>query len=345
MTLPEAVREAFAIDADARVSPIDVGLINSTYRVERATAVPRTIILQRLHPVFRGEVNLDFDAITAHLARKGVQTPRLVPTTSGALWLATGEGVWRAQTFLDGRIVSVVCEPRVARAAGAAVGRFHAAVADLEHTFHFTRPGAHDTAQHLARLRTQLVAYAQHPRIAAIRPVAEHILAHVLPVLPALPVRIIHGDLKLTNVLFDESLTRAIALLDLDTLAHGTVTVELGDALRSWANPAGESAAHARVELDIVEAALRGYAEFAGELLTEAEKRALPAGLETIALELACRFCTDALEEHYFGWDAQHYASRGEHNLARARAQLALAQSVSASRLELSAIVDRVFAR
>jgi Ser/Thr protein kinase RdoA (MazF antagonist) len=341
--LPQAVRDAFAIDATARVSPIDIGLINRTYRVERAVAEPRSLILQRLHPIFRGEVNLDFDAVTAHLAQKGANTPRLVRTTTGALWLDTAEGAWRAQTFLEGRVVSVVREPRIAREAGAAAGRFHVAVADLRHTFHFTRPGAHDTPRHLAHLRAQLVVHAKHPRSSAIEPVAARILAHALPAIPELPVRIIHGDLKLTNVLFDETLTDAVALLDLDTLAHGTLAVELGDALRSWANPAGESAENARVDLAIVEAALAGYAQAVGGLLTDAEKRALPAGLETIALELASRFCADALEERYFGWDPARYASRGEHNLARARSQLALAESVSANREELAAIIARVF--
>ena len=344
VALPDEVRAAFALDAEARVTPIEIGLINRTYRVERTSAEPRRLILQRLHPIFRGEVNRDFEAITAHLAEKGVTTPRLVPTTTGALWLDAADGAWRAQTFLEGRVVSVVSTPEVARAAGAAAGRFHVAVADLQHTFHFTRPGAHDTPRHLAHLRAALEAHANHPQFAAIRPVAERILAHALPTVPELPVRIIHGDLKLTNVLFDETLTRAVALLDLDTLAHGTLAVELGDALRSWANPAGESAAHARVDLAIVEAALAGYAECAGALLTEDERRALPAGLETIALELASRFCADALEERYFGWDAQRYATRGEHNLARAAAQLALAESVQASRAELAAIVERVFA-
>lgn len=341
--LPDAVRAAFAIGSDATVSAIEIGLINRTYRVVRPQREPRAIVLQRLHRIFRGEVNRDFEAITAHLATKGVTTPRLVPTIDGALWLDTSDGAWRAQTFLEGRVVSVVSEPAIARAAGAAAGRFHVAVADLQHTFHFMREGAHDTARHLATLRAKLAAHAEHARHALIFPVAEQILAHALPPIPELPLRIIHGDLKLSNVLFDDTLHEAVALLDLDTLAHGTIAVELGDALRSWANPAGENAENAKVDLAIVKAALEGYAAAAGALLNDAEKQAIPAGLETIALELASRFCTDALEERYFGWDAQRYASRGEHNLVRARSQLALAQSVRESRAELAAIVQRVF--
>jgi Ser/Thr protein kinase RdoA (MazF antagonist) len=341
--LPEAVLAAYALTPGTDIAPIEIGLINRTYKVVRPEGEPRALILQRLHPAFRGEVNRDFAAITAHLAEKGVTTPRLVPTQGGALWVDAADGAWRAQTFLAGRVVATAESPRIARSAAAAAGRFHRALADLTHTFHFTRPGAHDTPRHLAHLRAVLATHAEHPRFAEVRPVAERILAHALPPIPALPARIIHGDLKLTNVLFDDTLGEAVALLDLDTLAHGTLAVELGDALRSWCNPAGESAVHAAVDLALVEAALEGYAEATRGLLTAEEPHALPAGLETIALELSSRFCADALEERYFGYDASRYETRGAHNLVRARSQLALAESVTAARAALAKVVTRVF--
>ncbi len=59
-------------------------------------------------------------------------------------------------------------------------------------------------------------------------------------------------------------------------------------------------------------------------------------------MELAARFCTDALEESYFGWDASRFASAAEHNLVRARAQLSLARSIRASLPQLSALVDEL---
>jgi hypothetical protein len=51
-------------------------------------------------------------------------------------------------------------------------------------------------------------------------------------------------------------------------------------------------------------------------------------GLETICIELSSRFAVDALEDRYFGWDEQRFASRREHNIARAAGQLALFNSV-----------------
>jgi hypothetical protein len=45
-------------------------------------------------------------------------------------------------------------------------------------------------------------------------------------------------------------------------------------------------------------------------------------------VELAARFCTDAMESVYFSWDADRYASRSAHNLARTANQLRLARTL-----------------
>jgi len=339
--VPAAVLDAWGV-RDASLEPISVGLINRTLV---ATRGDERLVLQRLHPVFAATVNLDIAAVTAYLAEKGVPTPRLVPTSSGALWVEAEDGVWRALTYVPGRVVATATGPAMARAAGALVARFHRAVSDLVHTFHFTRPGAHDTAEHLAHLVVAVGAYEGHDLFEATRPVAERILAHAasLPEIPALPTRIVHGDLKLTNLVFDDELREALALVDLDTLAHGTIATELGDALRSWCNPRGESDPSAEIDVRLFAAAVAGYAGEAPGLLSDAEIASIAAGTETLTLELAARFCADALEERYFGWDAGRFPRRGEHCLVRARSQLSLAESMRARREELGGIVAAAF--
>ena len=68
----------------------------------------------------------------------------------------------------------------------------------------------------------------------------------------------------------------------------------------------------------------------------------VPATLE-IHLELALRFAVDTLEESYFGWDAERYASRGAHNLARAQGQLAAARSLVSQFAAADEAVARAF--
>lgn len=337
---PPEVTSAYGLE-QAAFAPIEIGLINRTFRVEIG-GVPR-LVLQRQHHAFRGEVNLDIEAITAHLIARGIGVPRLVRTMDGRAFVNHEGLAWRALTHLDGVTVARIEEPALARAAAALVGRFHRAIDGFEHEFHFTRPGAHDTVAHLQRLAAALELHQEHPAIEAVRPIAEAILAHPLPALPALPTRIIHGDLKITNVLFNASLNDAVALLDLDTFQHATIAVELGDALRSWCNMRGESGEDVRVEVPIFEAALRGYADTAGDLLNADERESIPLGLETIALELSSRFALDALEDRYFAWDASRYASRSEHDLVRARSQLALARSARALRGQLQGLVRAAF--
>jgi hypothetical protein len=109
--------------------------------------------------------------------------------------------------------------------------------------------------------------------------------------------------------------------------------------MRSWCNPTGEDAEHARFDLAIFAAAVRGFRGVADAITTDAEKRSIIVGLETVCVELAARFCVDAFDDSYFGWDATRFPSRVAHNLVRARGQLALALAVRASRDEALAML------
>lgn len=337
---PPEVLEAYGW-SDATATPISIGLINRTLRID--TPDGRRFILQRLHPVFAPEVNLDIEAITAHLAARGVLSPRLVRTREGAAWVASADGPWRALTFVDGRCVGEIRTPSLARAAGAMAGRFARATADLDHKFAFGRAGVHDTGAHLAKLAQALAAPSAGAPTEALSLAAE-ILDHArtLPSLASLPSRIVHGDLKASNVLFAHDRDEPLCLVDLDTMAHGTVATEMGDALRSWTNPKGEDDARGEVDPALFAAALEGYLGEAGALLTPAERTCFAVGLETIALELSSRFCLDAFEDRYFGWNAAKYGSRREHNVVRTRSQLSLASSARAQRAELETIAARL---
>jgi Ser/Thr protein kinase RdoA (MazF antagonist) len=334
-----AVLEAYGLHG-ATLTRIDSGLINRTYTV--ALGGERWL-LQWVNPIFGPEVHLDIEAVTAHLAAAGMLTPRLVRTQAGELWTRNGDGgVWRLMTFIEGVTYHRAERTGLCTEAGRLVGTFHRAVRSLTYAFRHRRLYVHDTPRHLAKLRDALASHRAHRAYAQVAPLAEEILerADALPSLATLPLRIVHGDLKLSNVLFSDKGT-AVALVDLDTLGDMPLPVELADAWRSWCNPRGEDDASARFELGHLEAALEGYGAAASGLLSEAELTALPTAIETIALELASRFAADALLESYFGWDASRFASRSEHNRVRAESQLALARSIAEQRDAITARVRR----
>ena len=236
-------------------------------------------------------------------------------------------------TRLPGRTLHRLADPAQAASAARLVARFHAALLPVAHDFAFSRPGAHDTAAHMAALQTALTAHAAHRLYDGVAALADALLScwHQLPQAPALPHRIGHGDLKVSNLLFDDA-GEARAIIDLDTMAWLGLDVELGDALRSWANRSEEHEAVARLDPELLRTAAQAYVGEARPWLTDDEADAIVPGMVRITLELTARFAADALNETYFGWSPDVAATRGEHNLLRARNQLALGQQVMALR-------------
>ncbi|MBA3456429.1 MAG: aminoglycoside phosphotransferase family protein [Deltaproteobacteria bacterium] len=314
--------------SEADVVPLAGGLINATYAI-RVDGAP-IAVMQRLHPIFDARVNLDLDAVTAHLAARGLVTPRLIRTRDDRPWVDHEARVWRALSWVDGTTVHRVPDPSWAEAGGALVGRFHRALVDLQHDYAFARAGVHDTAAHLARL----AAHATDRSDPEAADLAAEILdaATHLPAMPVTPRRHCHGDLKISNLLFAPDPVRAVCLVDLDTLGLGSMAFELGDAMRSWCNPRGEDAGSVTFDLPIFAAAIQGFRSVADDLITADERTSVVVGLETVCIELAARFAIDVVRDEYFGWDPARFPSRRAHNLVRARGQLALGLAVRAAR-------------
>ncbi len=332
MLPPSEVLEAYGFSADG-ITSVTGGLINTTFAVVGDGTAP-IAALQRMHPVFAPEVNYDIDAITQFLVQAEVHTPHLIKTLSGDAFVQEDAHTWRAISWVPGVCYSKLPSPAIAEAGAHLVARFHRALSGLSYTFRFTRPGVHDTDLHLRTLRNATSTPNDFSAPAAA--LRDDILAQAerLPAMPKAPTRIIHGDLKISNLLFgDDGSGRC--LVDLDTMSHGTIAFELGDALRSWANRTGEDIPCPQIDPEVVSAAARGYARGAQGLLSDSEVASVIVGLETVSLELASRFCVDVFEDSYFGWDQARFASRREHNLLRARGQLALCQNVAKQREEL----------
>lgn len=331
----------YDIGAVSAAEPARSGLMHGTWIVD--TQGGGRYVLQRLHhKLSTREIVADYRAVTEHLAARGVPAPRLVPTRGGAPVAERGDRWWRLSTFVPGETRDRVSSVEEAEEGARALGRFHRVMADIGHRFGSQHP-LHDTAGHLECLR----AAAADPAYAAFRaPIADEVDAVLARLerllLPAgLPVRVVHGDPKISNVLFRDG--RAIGLIDLDTCNRHSVLVDLGDAVRSWCRDGGEDETQ-RFHLERFEAILRGYAA-EGPALTPDEVATLPVAGPMITLELASRFLRDALEDHYFAWDAARYPDRRAHNIARARGMLFLARDMEAHRAEIEALVARHFAR
>ena len=305
----------------AEIRPLEVGLINHTWLVG---TVDGKFILQKVNPMFPADIHQDIDAVTRYLHSLGMVTPLLLRTLDDQPCYAGNGEVWRLYNYLDGITVSTVEDPGIAFEAGALLARFHQALHGLDYSFNFQRPVVHDTAAHLQRLRTALEVHRQHRRYADVLPLATEILnsAAKLPVLPDMPVRKVHGDPKINNFLFDVNTRKGICMLDFDTLANMMLPLELGDAMRSWCNPVGENSTETFFSMENYSAGLQGYLSSAPTFVIEQEWASILPATQIIYIELAARFCADALNENYFSWDSTRFASHSEHSQSRAQGQL-----------------------
>jgi Ser/Thr protein kinase RdoA (MazF antagonist) len=324
------------------VEHVPVGLLNQTYRVKGSSGA---YILQQLSPIFAPVVNNDIDALTIHLQSKNMLTPRMIESDAGALWAMLDERCWRLQTMVEGDTYNEIKSAKMAASAGALVGKFHRALVDFGHRYQFSRPSAHDTHRFLERLTQALVDHRSHVNFDEIAPLAAQFLQEGKGYgdYSRMPRRHSHGDLKISNILFDKDLN-AQCLIDFDTIGLLPWPVEMGDAFRSWCNQSGEDVDEVVFDQAIFTAALRGYTQVAKHLWTQEEKDALVVGIKNIPLELAVRFLLDALEESYFGWDSSRFASSSLHNLTRAKGQWALYQDIVKKQKILSHLIHEAFA-
>ncbi|HEB91562.1 MAG TPA: aminoglycoside phosphotransferase family protein [Deltaproteobacteria bacterium] len=324
--LPAAVREAFpALAGPIEIRPLPGGLLHRSLHVRTRDG---EYVLQRVADVFAPEIHDNIDAVTGHLSSRGFPTTRLVPAIDGRHSMSLGaEGRWRLMTHLGGVSFRRLRSEAQAESAGRLVGRFHAALADFDRPLAPMGIPYRDTGRILAVLREALEGHSDHRLAGEMVPLGEKVLAafRELGPAPETPPRVIHGDLKLENLLFEDreppGCDRAFALIDLDTLMRAPLWVELGDAWRSWCNAAGEDTSDARFEMAFFEASARGFLRAPGIDVSTEERESLVTSIERLTLELCARYVTDALEERYFGWDAERFPGRGEHNAVRASGQ------------------------
>jgi len=325
------------------------GLINETFLcafLDRGCV--RNYILQHINKsVFKRpdlvmeNVATVTEHLQARLRREGVAdpasvTPALVPTRSGRSHHVDGAGeCWRMFHFIEtGEVFDIVRDAGHAYEVGRGLGRFQALVADLPpERLHDTLPGFHHTPRYLAEL-DEAVRKDLHGRLAGAQ--AEVLFAqrrsHLAPVLTDLmasgriPIRVVHNDPKVNNVLIDRQTGKALCMLDLDTVKPGIVHFDFGDCVRSAANCVGEDAE----DLDSVafdrsryDALQEGYLSEASSFLAQQEIDLLPLSVQVITFELGIRFLADHLNG-----DAYFRARYSGHNLHRARVQFRLLERI-----------------
>lgn len=325
-----------------RIGRLGEGNINDTYLVEGAG---RSFVLQRINPhVFpRPELVVEnFLKVTRHIAARNRdlcpqwQDIQLIPTLAGEPFFRDVlNGIWRAQDYLGGTVtLAIIDTPGQARKIGQALGTFHRLLADLPAaSLQDSLPGFHVLDSYLEHFDS--ISLLQQERKSAELEYCLDIVeqyrekAHVLKraeVEGQLIPRIIHGDPKADNVLFDRGSGQAVCLIDLDTVRPGLLLYDIGDCLRSCCNPAGEKGeGDVRFDADLGRAILAGYGAGAGPLFGPEDKALVFDAVCLLSFELGLRFLTDFLDgNRYFKTKSP------QENLRRASRQFRLLTALTA---------------
>jgi hypothetical protein len=140
--------------------------------------------------------------------------------------------------------------------------------------------------------------------------------------------------------MIDDETSKAVSIIDLDTVKPGLVHYDIGDCLRSSCNSLGEETddlSHVCFDLDLCREILRGYLSVASAFFNASDYDYLYDATRLIAFELGLRFFTDHLEGNVY-FKARHQA----HNLQRALVQFKLAESIEAQEMDLRAMIHEM---
>lgn len=321
MRIPTFILRSYDIGKVHNTKVVTDGLVHKTYELDTTTG---QYIVQHLHSMLASTaIGQDFLAVTRYLEQQGFSTPRAILSKRGKVLVRDGKNVWRMQTKLSGRTLSVLKDTKMARACGGIYATFHRVMDGFPYRFK-SKKILHETEKvYDAFEKAVNGGKVEGWKGGEVEEMVEFVRRELPKVfLPStLPMRVIHGDPKISNILFD-SKGQARAIIDLDTCNRRPLLVELGDAFRSWCGGAEDDPRNT-FSLPIFRAAWAGYKKGAGDMMTKREIQYVPKAIGTITLELAARFLTDYFDDSYFGWDSSRYPSRRAHNLARARGQIA----------------------
>lgn len=314
--------------------PLTSGHIHATYRMERRSG--QVYLLQRINQ----RVFPDLEAMAYNLGQMhrflpesadGLRFPRLFPDVAGQLLHMASDGtVWRMQEYISDTYTPKVClDADMALAAGRSVGLFLRKLDQvLPNPLRETIPGFHDVFGRWQKLR-EVATRADQQRLARSKNLwraLEKDWEYLRPLLPkgqhGLPLRPVHNDPKLGNMLFSRKTGKLVAIIDWDTIMPGIVLTDYGDLVRSICATAPEDEpewSRIRFRQDYLSALSQGFQESTRDILSPKERDLLPVGPAWIIFEQSVRFLTDFLAA-----DVYYPVRYAHHNIVRAENQQVL---------------------
>ncbi len=344
------------------VTEFGQGVINDTFLVvcrPQADSKEYRFILQKLNNTVFHEpakvmenlrVLLEFiNSKKNTQSSQPLQFPHIVSTQDNLdCYIDEDKEYWRAMSFIENsRSYNTVANMEQARLAGKCLGQFHNLVHDLPlKRIYDTLPGFHVTPTYVQAFRKSLVALSTRKS----SPMLEHGIEFANQRLNScsklqdalnekiLTTRVIHGDPKLNNFLFNQAGDEILSLIDLDTITPGLIHYDIGDCLRSLCNRAGEDSRDidsVSFDLEICAATLGAWLDEARNFMTLQDYPYIYPAIRLLPLELGLRFLTD-----YLGRNKYFKVDYPEQNLERAIVQFKLVYDIEQKEDEIQDIIS-----
>ncbi|MEC4813990.1 MAG: aminoglycoside phosphotransferase family protein [Scytonema sp. PMC 1069.18] len=354
------ITEQFALQRKVTgIQGVGNGNINDTFLVSLDDSIERHFILQRINTqVFRKPqlIMQNMRIFTEHIHNRLQVTPldrrwevpRVLLTKDDQDYYQDINGsFWRAISFIeDSQSFDTMQNREDAQEIGYALGMFHNLTSDLPpEKFADTLEGFHITPLYLQHYDAVLAktSLSQSPEVnyclefVSDRKAWAHILENAKDT-GKLPLRLMHGDPKINNVMFDTLTHKAVSVVDLDTVKPGLVHYDIGDCLRSGCNLAGEETEQwesVYFDTELCQGILQGYLAVAKAFLTENDYSYTYDAIRLIAFELGLRFFAD-----YLAGSIYFKVKHPEHNLARALVQFKLTESIESQETTIRRIIQ-----
>ena len=340
------------------INPLGNGNINQTFLVTTSEVKQQYFVLQQINTsVFPNPVKVmdNLQLVSNHVRHKldhenkyNWQIPQVLLTAEQKHHYVKEDGTfWRAISYVaKADSHDTITSLDQAEEIGRGLGIFHRLVSDIDlEKLTDTLPGFHITPGYLAQYQQALqinsistleTAQFCHQFIqerSAIVDTLEKAKADRI-----LPIRPIHGDPKVNNIMLDRQTRKAIAMVDLDTVKPGLIHYDIGDCLRSGCNKLGEETLNwQEVEFDLELAAkiIQGYLEIVQDIISAQEKSYIYNAVRLISFELGLRFFTD-----YLNGNIYFKTTYPEQNLNRALVQFQLTSSIESQEAAIRKLLD-----
>lgn len=349
--LKKIAGEFFPSPAISAIVPFGEGHINDTFKLT-LEGTRNAYILQRINTkVFSDQLGVANTHRKIQQALAGQEHPlviaRLLPDLSGQPVHFDQEGnAWRMTSFIEDSItVEVVREPWQAFEAGKGFGWFNKVCHGLDVT---TFPEAIKDFHRLSFRFGQLdeaIEKDAEARLASVQELVKFFkdrlqslsLIEEMSDQGKIPLRVVHNDTKINNLLFRGE--KAAAVIDLDTVGPGIIFYDFGDALRTVASTAAEDEkdlSKVDFNLEAFTAFTKGYMEQVSQVINQTEEQYFYLAPRLMTFIMGIRFLAD-----YLNGDVYYKTAHPEHNLDRSKVQRKLIECMEEKEGEMKAIIER----